>query len=83
LDDNEKETVKIFDITAAYNGEKLDFFQGRGLPENLNEFASIDVDIRCITNTFTIFLIGYSNSASQNGSTLAKLNIDVKTGDVK
>ena len=83
LDDNEKETVNIFDITATFNSEKLDFFQGRGLPETLNELSSIDVDIRCIKNTFTIFLIGHSDSAIQNGVSLAKISINLETGEVK
>ena len=82
IQNSDKENIKIFDISGKLNGKEIDIFQGKGQSTEFDNFNTIDVNSRCIENNFTIFLIGYSASITQSGSTILSLKIDVNTGKV-
>ena len=83
IEDTDAETVIIFNISSQLNGEKIDFFQGKGAPASLNDYTVVDADMSCVEGDWIIYLTGYSSSVTQNGSTLAKLEIDATSGRIK
>ena len=53
------------------------------MPSSINEYTVVDVDMSCVENEWNIYLSGYSASTTKNGSTLAILEIDAITGELK
>jgi hypothetical protein len=82
IQDSNKENITIFNISGELNGKKIDIFQGKGQSKEIDNFNAIDVDTRCIENNFTFFLIGYSASITQSGSTILSVKIDASTGEI-
>lgn len=83
LDEGPGETFKTFDILVKYNGEEVDLFSGKGLPESTKSYFHIGVDMTCSDEEIGIFLTGYNDSTIESGATLVAAKIETKTGKVK
>jgi len=83
LDEGPGEPFKSFDIFVKYNGEEVDLFSGKGLPESIKSYFHIGVDMTCSDEEIGIFLTGYNDSTTENGATLVAAKIETKTGIIK
>jgi len=83
LDESKNETFKTFNVSAKFNGEKIDILSGKGLPSTIDNFFHIGVEMVCRDEKISVFLTGYNDSSVESGTTLVQAKIDTETGEVR
>lgn len=82
LDEYKTETFKSFDISAFYNGSKIDLPPKKGTP-NLDNFYHIVPDMICRKKQIYMFLTGYNGGSENDGTTVMEIKIDTRSGKIQ